>query len=254
MALSIFVFKFVHLATIELVPGFLGNIQRYRPLETGHALAWVALPMFAVVWFVAVTIIHTNSRLILAVGLTIAAMACWACAHLDSSWAGNSFQILELVLAVGFACTYIGLLSSIVLEALDGGALASFASAATFSGFMHFVRIFGGQAGVAIMTRFISVREQFHSNALGLHVDLANWITDERVRTLTAGLLSGSAGPEEAQQRAIGILNQQVRGQAYTMAIADAFILIAWAVVAYLLLMLFLRPGKVTYGMLRKMQ
>ncbi len=52
-ALSIFVFKFVHLATIVLVPGFLGNIQHYRPTETGHALAWVAVPMFAVVWLVA---------------------------------------------------------------------------------------------------------------------------------------------------------------------------------------------------------
>src|SRR6201996_7580833 len=142
LAFSIFAFKFVHLATIVLVPGFLGNIDRYRPLETGHALAWVALPMFAVVWLVAVLIIYTHSRLILAVGLTVAAVACWSCAHLDSSWAGNSFEFLELVLAVGFACTYIGLVSSIVLEGLDAGALSSMSNMATFSGFMHFVRIF----------------------------------------------------------------------------------------------------------------
>ena len=100
MALSIFVFKFEHLATVVLVPGFLGTIQGYRPLETGHALAWVALPMFAVVWLVAVLIVYTNSRLILTLGLTIAAVACWMCAHVDSSWAGNSFQIVELALAV----------------------------------------------------------------------------------------------------------------------------------------------------------
>ncbi len=70
LALSIFVFKFVHLATIVLVPGFLGNIQQYRPLETGQALAWVAVPMFAVVWLVAVMVIYTNSRLTLTLGLT----------------------------------------------------------------------------------------------------------------------------------------------------------------------------------------
>src|SRR5581483_10762223 len=90
LALSIFVFKFTHLATIVLVPGFLGNIHGYRPLQTGHALAWVAVPMFAVVWLVAVLIIYTHSRLILAVGLTTAAVVCWVCAHVDSSWAGNS--------------------------------------------------------------------------------------------------------------------------------------------------------------------
>ena len=254
IALSIFVFKFEHLATVLLVPGFLGNIQQYRPLETGHALAWVALPMFAIVWLVAILIVYTNSRLILTVGLTTAAVACWFCAHLDTSWAGNSFEMIELALAAGFACTYIGLVSSIVLEALDAGALSSLANISTFSGFMHFIRIFGGQVGVAIMSRFLTVRERLHSNLLGLHVQVGDWLSDERVRTLTAGLTPGSAGPEEAQGRAIGILSQQVRAQAYTMATADAFILIAWMVVAYLLLMLFLRPGKISYKILRTMQ
>ena len=254
IALSIFVFKFEHLATVVLVPGFLGSIQQYRPLEIGQALAWVALPMFVVVWLVAIAIIYTNSRLILTLGLTIAAVACWFCAHLDTSWAGNSFQMLELVLAVAFACTYVGLVSSIVLEALDSGALVSVANVATFSGFMHFVRLFGGQIGVAVMTRFITVREEFHSNLLGLHVEIGDWLTDERLRMLGAGLFSGSTSSEEAQQRAVGILSQQVRAQAYTMAIADAFVLIGWVVVAYLLLMLFLRPGKLNFKYLRTMQ
>src|SRR4051794_31353042 len=71
LAGSIFVFRFVHLAAIVLIPGFLGNIQHYRALETGRALAWVAVPQFVVVWLIAVIIIYTNSRLILAVGLTV---------------------------------------------------------------------------------------------------------------------------------------------------------------------------------------
>jgi MFS transporter, DHA2 family, multidrug resistance protein len=253
LALSIFVFKFVHLATIVLVPGFLGNIQRYRPLETGHTLAWVALPMFAVVWLVAVSIIYTNSRLILAMGLTLGAVSCWICAHLDTSWAGNSFEIVELLLATGLACTYVGLVSSIVLEALEAGALASAANAATFSGFMHFIRIFGGEIGVAIMTRVVSVREQFHSNRLGLDVQAGSWLTVNRVQALSAGLFPGSIGPEEAQHRAVAVLNQQVRAQAYSLAVADGFTLIGWAVVAYLLMMLFLRPGSVSYRDLSKM-
>ncbi len=252
-ALSIFVFKFEHLATIVLVPGFLGNIQQYRALEIGHALAWVAVPMFAVVWLVAVMIIYANSRLILAVGLTIAAVGCWICAHVDTSWAGNSFEIVELLLAAGFAATYVGLVGNIVLEGLEAGALKSAVNAATFSGLMHFVRIFGGQIGVAVMTRFISVREQFHSNLLGLHVQAGSWLTDDRVRMLSAGLLPASTGPEEAQYRAVGILSQQVRAQAYTMATSDGFVLIGWMVVAYLLLMLLLRPGKISYKDLRNM-
>jgi MFS transporter, DHA2 family, multidrug resistance protein len=254
LAMSIFVFKFEHLASVVLVPAFLGNIQDYRPLETGHALAWVALPMLAVVWLVAALIVHTNSRLVLTVGLTTAAVSCWFCAHLDSSWAGTSFQIVELVLAVGFACTYVGLVSSLVLEAIEAAALASAANAATFSGFMHFVRLFGGEIGSVAMLRFIDLREQFHSNLLGLHVDVGGWLTDQRLQALAAGLFSGSNGSQEAQQRAAGILSQQVRGQAYTLAIGDAFLLIAWTVVGYLLLMLFLKPNKISYKLLRSMQ
>src|SRR5260370_21100753 len=103
LALSIFVFKFVHLASIILIPGFLGNIQRYRAVETGHALAWIALPQFAVVWLVAAAILFTNSRLILAVSLAIVALGSLVFAHLDPSWAGASFETIELVLAMGLA-------------------------------------------------------------------------------------------------------------------------------------------------------
>jgi len=43
LALSIFVFKFVHLASIILIPGFLAT-SKISTVETGHALAWIALP------------------------------------------------------------------------------------------------------------------------------------------------------------------------------------------------------------------
>ena len=162
--------------------------------------------------------------------------------------------MIELLLSAGLACTYIGLVSSIVLEGLEAGALTSAVNAATFSGFMHFIRIFGGQVGAVAMSRFLSLREKFHSNLLGLHVQAGDWLTDERLRLLSGGLRPESAGPEEAQNRALEILGRQIRGQAYTMAIADGFILIGWMAVVYLLLMLLLRPAKISYKDLRKMQ
>jgi DHA2 family multidrug resistance protein len=71
---------------------------------------------------------------------------------------------------------------------------------------------------------------------------------------LTGGLLPESTGQQEAQQRAATILGLQVRAQAYTLATSDGFVLIVWVVIAYLLLMLFLRPGKITFNDLSKMQ
>jgi DHA2 family multidrug resistance protein len=175
------------------------------------------------------------------------------CAHLDSSWAGASFQATELVLATGLACVYIGLVSSIVLVGLEKGALNSAAAAATFSGFMHTCRIFGGQIGVSVMNRFLSVREQFHSNMLGLHVQIGNWLTDEQLRMVSLGMLPASSGQEEAQARAGALLGQQVHAQAYTLAIADGFVLIAAVAAAFLMAMLLMSPVKITYQDLRRM-
>jgi DHA2 family multidrug resistance protein len=254
LGLSIFVFKFVHLAALILVPGFLGNIHQYRPLETGHALAWVALPMLGVVWLMVAVVIHTNSRLTLTLGLTVAAVACWICSHVDSAWAGNNFEVIELLLTLGLAASYVGLVSSIVLEGLEGGALKSAANAATFSGLMHFIRLFGGEVGVVFMTRVITIREGFHSNMLGLNVQLGNWLTDDRIRGLTARFLPVSGGAEDAQIRAIDVLSRQVKVQAYTLSIADGFIVIGWMVVIYLVMMLFLKPAHISYKDLRKMQ
>jgi DHA2 family multidrug resistance protein len=249
---AIFVFKFVQLSTIVLVPGFLANIQRYRPLQTGQALAWVAAPMFALVWIVAVVVVYTNSRLVLALGLTLAAVGCWRFSQVDSSWAGNSFELWELLFAGGFACSYVGMVSSIVLDGLESGALSGAAKAATLSGFMHFIRLMGGEAGVAFMTRFLDVREKLHSNLLGMQVQSGSWISAVRLQSLTARLLPESGSPAEAGYRAGGLLGAQVRAQAYTLATSDAFLLMVWIVVGYLLLMLFLRPGKITFQDLRR--
>ena len=205
LALSIFVFKFVHLSALVLVPGFLGKIQDYRPLETGHALAWVAVPMFAVVWLVACARdLHQFETDSGRWGSPLSPLAVGSVRTSIPRGRGTISRQWNCFLRPGSPLRYVGLVSSIVLEGLEAGALTSAANAATFSGFMHFIRLFGGQVGVAVMTRIVSVREQFHSNLLGLHVQAGTWLTDERVRMLTAGLLPASTGLEEAQYRAVG--------------------------------------------------
>jgi len=89
---------------------------------------------------------------------------------------------------------------------------------------------------------------------LGLYVQKGSWLTDQRVRMLAGGLLPQSTGGLEARQRAATILGLQVRGQAYTLATSDGFVLIVWVVIVYLLLMLLLRPRKIAFYDLSKMQ
>ena len=103
------------------------------------------------------------------------------------------------------------------------------------------------------MTRVLTVRERFHSNLLGLHVSAGNWITNERLQALTAGMYPKSAGADQAQMRAMGILSAQVRAQAYTMAISDGFILVGWMVILFLLLMALLHRSRFSFQDLRRM-
>jgi DHA2 family multidrug resistance protein len=86
-----------------------------------------------------------------------------------------------------------------------------------------------------------------------LHVSAGNWITNERVQALTAGMFPKSAGADEAQVRAMAILSSQVRAQAFTMATADGFILVGWMVVLFLLLMTLLHKSRFSFQDLRRM-
>ncbi|MBV8070071.1 MAG: MFS transporter [Acidobacteriaceae bacterium] len=254
LGISITVFRFLLLVAYILIPAYLANIKDYRPLQIGQTLAWVAVPVLALVWVVPLIIIGTGSRLIMAVGFTSIAVTSLIFSRVDSSWAGTSFQRVELFLAAGLACSYVGMVGSIVLEALEAGALKSAKNVCSFSGLMHLNRIFGGSAGVAVLTHFLSVREKFHSNMLGLHVQAGNWLTTERLRMFTGGLFPESTGLDQAQARGMVLLGKQVRAQAYTMAIGDGFVLIAWVVIGFFAAMLLLKPGKISYKDLRNMK
>jgi MFS transporter, DHA2 family, multidrug resistance protein len=70
---------------------------------------------------------------------------------------------------------------------------------------------------------------------------------------LSAGVFANSAGADQSQGRAVALLSQQVRAQAFTESIADGFVLMCWVVVGFLIAMLFMRPGILSYKDLRKM-
>ena len=182
------------------------------------------------------------------------AAGCWMGAHLDSVWAGRTFVAPELVIAIGVGMAFVSLVTNIILYLVETGGVKSLTSTTTYSAFMHTMRIMGGQIGAVTLGHFIAVREQFHSNLIGQYVDGGDWQVAERLRGLAASVASISAGPDEAQARSAAILAGQVRAQAYTLAFSDAFLLIAWVIVAYLLLAIFLRPSTISLRHMEKSQ
>jgi MFS transporter, DHA2 family, multidrug resistance protein len=236
LSLVLFLFRFVLLATVVAIPSYLGSVQGYRALQTGPVLLWVALPQ-CVLGLIAIYLLkYIDARLILTAGFGLVALACFMNAQVSSVWSGENFGLSQAVMAVGLALAFNSMVGSIVLEVINTGALTRPVDVLTFAGFFQTIRLFGGEAGSAWVQHFIPTREQFHSNILGLSVGLGQTATDQRLQGLTAGMASQSGGLPTATARAGELLSLQIRQQAFTLAIADTFTLIAWAAVACLVI------------------
>jgi DHA2 family multidrug resistance protein len=159
-----------------------------------------------------------------------------------------------LLTGVGQSIAFIGLVGCIVLQAIFTGGLSKPEWALSFSAFFHVIRLFGGTAGAIYMGHFIAQREKLHSNLLGLHVSGGNWITDQNIRAMTAGLYAKSSGMAAAGARAIDLIAARLRLQAYSLSLLDGFLLIAWSCACALIFVALLRKSPLNYGDLSIMQ
>jgi DHA2 family multidrug resistance protein len=240
----LFSFRFAMLAIAFLIPSLLAVTQGYRPLETGRVMLWLVVPLI-VGGLISVQLLRRlDNRIVLALGFAMMAVVCLMNAGLTSAWADTNFLVPQILMGLGLALSFTGLVSLLVQNVVASGGLSSPLNLLTYSAFVHTVRLFGGEFGSALMQRLVSVREKFHSNMIGLHVTSGNWLTDEWLKTLTGGLLPNSTGTDEARGRALQLLSAQVREQAYTLAYADGFIVIALVATLAIVLTALMRPIK----------
>src|SRR5271154_2704870 len=228
LAVGLFAFRFVLLATILIIPQSLA-VRGFDAAQIGPAILWTALPELLLAFLGAFLLNRGfDTRLLMAIGFAMIAFACLINANFTSAWSAENYFRTELLMAVGQSFAFMGLVSSLILQAIFSGALEVPQRALTFSAFFHTVRLFGGQIGVAVMGRFIAEHEKLHSNLLGLQVQRGDWISEGTVRNLTAGLAAKSNGLAGAAGRALGIVDGKVRLQAYALTFIDDFHLVAW--------------------------
>jgi DHA2 family multidrug resistance protein len=241
-------FRFSLLATIILIPQSLA-IHGFESDQIGPAVIWTALPQILIACIAALLLIRgLDSRLLMAAGFACMATASIMNAQFTAAWSASDYYRSELLMGVGQSFAFIGLVATIVLQAIFSGGLSKPQLALTFSAFFHVVRLLGGQIGVAFMTNYIAIRERIHSNLLGLHVQQGGWITDTALRQLAAGFYDKSSGLPAATGRAVGLVSGRVRLQAYTLTFIDGFHLIAWSCVVALLLVALLKKAPLHFG------
>jgi DHA2 family multidrug resistance protein len=247
LGLGLMVFRFCLLATIILIPQSLA-VHGFEAEQIGPAVVWSAAPLLVLAFIAALLLLHCfDPRLLMAAGFACMAAASILNAEYTSAWSASNYFRSELLMGVGQSFAFIGLVAAIVLQAIFSGGLSKPQAALTFSAFFHVIRLLGGQIGVALMTHYVAVREELHSNLLGLHVEQGNWIDDASIRQLTAGVYGKSSGLPTATARAVSLIGSRLRLQAYTLTFIDGFHLVAWACVAALLLIALLRESPLNY-------
>jgi DHA2 family multidrug resistance protein len=250
----LFWFRFTLCTTIILVPQALA-IRGFEPEQIGPAIIWSALPLIPVAFTAALLLLNKfDPRLLFAIGLTCTAFAAWLNSQYSSTWSAENFYRTELLTGIGQAFAFIGLVGCIVLQAIFAGALAKPEWVLTLSAYFHTIRIFGGTAGAIYMGHFLAQREKLHSNFLGPHVSNGDWLTNQNIHALTAGLYAKSSSLANAGSRAVGLLAARVRLQAFSLSIIDGFLLIAWSCVCALILVALLRKSPLNYGDLSAVQ
>jgi DHA2 family multidrug resistance protein len=91
------------------------------------------------------------------------------------------------------------------------------------SSLFNMTRNLGGSIGIALLATSLTKREHFHSARLGEAVSNYTLPTQQRLESLTQGLIAGGMDPATAASQALAVVDRIVRREAYVMAYNDGF-------------------------------
>jgi DHA2 family multidrug resistance protein len=229
-------FRFIILSTAYIIPTYLQTVQNFRELQVGAVLLWIALPQIVIVLPLAVLLRRIDARWVLAFGTILIGVACLMATNLTSQWATGDFLPSQVLQAIGQSFALTALIVLVVQSIHPADAL-------TIGSLLQLSRLFGGEIGTAFMQTFVRVREQVHSNLIGLHVDSLAGTTIDRLSAYRAAVGTRSADVSEIGARAAKLLANAVAQQAAVLSYIDGFLAAAGgAFVCLLLVALVRRP------------
>jgi MFS transporter, DHA2 family, multidrug resistance protein len=232
-------FLFVCVRTMLLrvalvIPQFLERLHQYRPEDTGNLLSLSFIAFVIALPIVAALLQKLPVRAILASGFLIIGLINFHDSHCLSTWIGVDFVTAQLLGSIGLCLALMGTISGVIFEGRTTGAYRVRAGAYTQGAFFQIVRLFGSEASVSGLRRFILYREHFWQTKLVSGTPTFGQF-DNRVSYLGVNLAPQASGVPNAQSIATGLTNTNLHNEAYTLAIDDSFMMLAWICVVALL-------------------
>jgi DHA2 family multidrug resistance protein len=223
---AILLYTLTSLSNSSLVPNFLSVVASMRPEQSGVLLlTYGALPFFVLVPISIYLLRHFDARTVVVLGFSAFAAANLWGTQLSHDWAREDFVGVVLLQSVGQAFTLLPIII-LVLSNVDPS------RATTIAAYIQIMRLGGAEIGVALMSTWLRVREQIHSNYLGLHIQNGTFDVTRMLKQLGDYFASHGAGAAPA--RALGTLSAQVQREANVLAYIDGFWLCFWLAMAAL--------------------
>ncbi|HEY0253346.1 MAG TPA: MFS transporter, partial [Kofleriaceae bacterium] len=202
---------------------FCGSVMHYTALDIGKVFLVAGLVQIVLMPIVGKFAPKVDPRVMLFAGVSIVGFSQYIGAQLTSQAGFHDLVMPQLVRAVGLAFIFIpvSVASLSNLSARERG---------NATGLFNLTRELGGSLGTAWMGKVVADGVVRHGAAIGSHVTIYDFATQDRIAQLQAAHLPSTA-----------ILAQQVGNQALVMSFDDGFRLAMIAILVGLGLVLMLK-------------
>ncbi len=228
-------YRFGLVMTAFVVPQALVRLQAFRMPEIAGAniwMLWAECIAFPLAWFWAS---RWDARLPLSLGLALFAIGAFISSYLTPAWQASDFRLTLIAIGLGQG---LFLVPTVFYATRDVAPQQGPTAASLF----NLSRVVGQTFGIAVIGSLITWREKFHSAILVDSLSNANAALADRFNGLVETFLGASGDRALAELQAWKSLSGTASTQAYALAFADSFVIIAAVLAVSAVLVLMLPP------------
>jgi DHA2 family multidrug resistance protein len=234
IALATF-YRFGLVMSAFVVPQALTRLQGFRMPEIAAANTWMFWGQcisFPLAWLWAS---RADARVPLSLGLLLFAAGAALGTRLTPEWQAGDFALTLFVIGLGQG---LFLVPTVFYATRDVAPQHGTTAASLF----NLSRVVGQTFGIAVIGSLITEREKFHSALLVDNLSAAGAAFTERFNSLVASFVRLRGDDAVAQLQAWQSLSGAASNQAYVLAFADSFVIVALVLAASAFLVLMLPP------------
>jgi MFS transporter, DHA2 family, multidrug resistance protein len=228
-------YRFGMVMTAFVVPQALTRLQGFRIEQVADAniwMFWAECVAFPLAWLWAS---RWDARVPLSLGLLLFAVGAFLSTRLTPAWQSNDFALTEFAIGLGQGFFLVPTLFYATRDVLPQ-------QGPTAAALFNLSRVVGQTFGIGVIAAVIRYREDYHSAVIVDSFNNANPAVVERFNGLVATFLGTHGDLALAQQQAWASLSAAASTQAYVLAFADTFVIVAIVMAVSALLVLMMPP------------